>query len=543
MPDLQHALQGHDLGFLKMVANAWGIELNAPDAYTALPQLAQSLLDRTRIADLLDSLPGEARAALDELLENEGRLTWAIFSRRFGEVRGMGSARRDRERPDLKPASPAEVLWYRALIGRAFFNDPPEPQEYAYIPDDLLELIQPSLTRLPAPLGRKASAAERAHPIPVNDRILDHTCTLLAGLRLGVDPASLAAADWDIPPRTLIGLLQAAGLLDAHQQPHAEAVKAFLEAPRGQALAALTSAWMGSPIFNELRLLPGLSMEGEWSNDPLQTRRLVLDLLSAIPQDNWWSLSAFVNAVRERHPDYQRPAGDYDSWFIRQESDGEFLRGFAAWDLVDGALLRYLICGPLHWLGILELAATTPGGEPSAFHFSAWAAALWHGSAPEGLAPEDAGLRVLSDSRVTVLPHAPRALRYQIARFCAWEGERDGEYRYHITPAALERARQQGLKPAQLLSLLRRYAPAVPPPLAQAIERWEGQGVQASIRPAVLLRVAAPEILAALRKSRAARFLAEPLSPTAVLIHAGSEEKVLLALAELGYLGEIQSAE
>ncbi|GAP13804.1 helicase conserved C-terminal domain [Longilinea arvoryzae] len=543
MPDLQHLLQGHDLGFLKMVAAAWGIELNAPDAYTALPQLVQMLLDRPRIAELLDILPAEARAALDELLENDGRLSWAIFSRRFGEVRGMGSARRDRERPDLKPASPAEVLWYRALIGRAFFNDPPEPLEYAYIPDDLLELIQPSIAHMPAPLGRKATAAERAHPQPVNDHILDHACTLLAGLRLGLDPATLASPDWDIPPRILIRLLQAAGLLDSKNQPHAEAVKTFLGASRGQGLATLTSTWMGSPVFNELRLLPGLSMEGEWSNDPLLTRRLVLDLISAIPQDTWWSLSAFVNAVRERHPDYQRPAGDYDSWFIRQESDGEFLRGFAAWDQVDGALLRFLICGPLHWLGLLELAAPAPGGEPSAFRFSPWAAALWHGSSPEDLPAEDGGLRVISDGRVTALPLAPRALRYQIARFCAWEGERNGEYRYHITPASLERARQQGLKPAQLMSLLRRYAPVVPPPLAQAIDRWESQGVQASIRPAVLLRVASPDILAALRKSRAARFLAEPLSPTAVLIHAGSEEKVLLALAELGYLGEIQSTE
>ncbi|MRR52727.1 MAG: hypothetical protein EG825_17790 [Rhodocyclaceae bacterium] len=83
----------------------------------------------------------------------------------------------------------------------------------------------------------------------------------------------------------------------------------------------------------------------------------------------------------------------------------------------------------------------------------------------------------------------------------------------------------------------------MPPPLALALDRWEQQGVQAAIRPAVLLRVSSPDILAALRQSRAARFLREPLSPTAVLINPGSEEKVLLALAELGYLGEIITGE
>ncbi len=542
MPDLQHTLQGHDLGFLRMVAEAWGIELNAPDAYSGLPQLVQALVDRSHIVDLLETLPSEARAALDELLEHEGRLSWAIFTRRYGEVRVMGSARRDRERPDLKPVSPAEMLWYRALIGRAFFNDTAEMQEFAFIPDDLLDLVQPSNARGPAPLGRKATAAERAHPIIVNDCILDDSCTLLAGLRLGMDLAVLPAAGWKIPPQTLLKLLQAADVVDDDSQPRTEAVRNFLGAQRGQALAALVSAWMNSAHFNELHLLPGLTMEGEWSNNPLLARRFVLDLLSHVPQNEWWSLAAFVSAVRERHPDFQRPAGDYDSWFIRQESSGQFLRGFASWDDVDGALLRYLICGPLHWLGLLDLATPLSGGDPSAFRFSGWASSLWHGTAPANLPAEEGGLRVISDGRVSVLPLAPRALRYQIARFCQWEDERDGDYRYRITPASLERARQQSLKPAQLLALLRKYAPAVPPPLSLAVERWEEQGVQAAIRPAVLLRVSSPDILAALRQSRASRYLAEPISPTVVLIHPGSEEKVLLALVELGYLGEIITA-
>lgn len=543
MPDLLHTLQGHDLGFLKMVAGTWGIELNAPDAYTALPLLVQALLNRETIQEQLESLPAGSQAALDALLEQEGRMTWAVFTRRFGEVRAMGAARRDRERPDLKPASPAEVLWYRALIGRAFFNEPPEPREYAYIPDDLLELVQRSTSRVPAPLGRKATAAERAHSILVNDCILDDACTLLAALRLGMAPESLPARQTEIPPLALLALLQAANLLDANNQPLAEAVRAFLKAPRGKALALLTVAWMNSPAFNELHLLPGLVMEGEWNNDPLLARRFLLDLLSHIPQGTFWSLPAFVNAVRDKHPDFQRPAGDYDSWFIRQESTGQFLRGFSSWDEVDGALLRFLITGPLHWLGLLDLASPANGKPPTAFRFSTWAPALWHGAAPEDLPVEDGGVHVQSNGTITVHRLAARTLRYQIARFCEWQDQREGEYRYRITPASLERARQQGLKPGHLLSLLRRHAPAVPPPLAQSLERWEEHGVQASIHPAVLLRVSSPEILAALRQSRAARFLRETLSPTTVLINPGSEDKVLLALAELGYLGEIVTSQ
>ena len=108
-------------------------------------------------------------------------------------------------------------------------------------------------------------------------------------------------------------------------------------------------------------------------------------MLSTLPQDKWWSLSSFVAAVHERQPDFQRPAGDYDSWFIRREGSTDFLRGFSTWDEVDGALIRFMIAGPLHWLGILDLATPAPNGSVTAFRFSRWAPALLDGAFPEGL--------------------------------------------------------------------------------------------------------------------------------------------------------------
>jgi hypothetical protein len=53
-----------------------------------------------------------------------------------------------------------------------------------------------------------------------------------------------------------------------------------------------------------------------------------------------------------------------------------------------------------------------------------------------------------------------------------------------------------------------------------------------------VLRVSKPEVLAELKASPAARFLAEQLGPTAVIVKAGAAPKVLAALAELGLLAE-----
>ncbi len=551
MPDLEHALQGHDLGFLKIVAGGWGIELNAPDAVTALPVLVEGIVENADFAEVIEALPQDAKNVLQALLQNEGRMLWAMFVRKYGELRRMGMAKRDRERPDLKPASAVEVLWYRGLIGRAFLNLPPssEPQEYAYIPEDLLPLLPTLRGDAPPPLGRPATPNEAAHPAPASDRILDHACTLLAALRLKLDEIELARLSLGgIPLEALKGLLRAARLLDYDDLPDPDRTRAFLEAPRGKALAQLAQGWMSDPHYNELRLLPGLKFEGDWSNDPLRSRQTILEMVSQIPQNRWWSLAAFIAAVREQHPDFQRPAGDYDSWFIRQGEAGPYLRGFGAWDEVDGALVRFLITGPMHWLGLLDLASLEDSELITALRLSAWAEALWHGDAPEGLPAETAPLKAAGDGWVSLAALTPRAVRYQVARFCQWEGEkeRDGrtEYRYRITPAALERAKAQGLRAAQFIGLLRRHSDGpLPPMLIQALERWDAAGTQAVVERAVLLRVTSPEILAALRKTRAARCLSDSLNETTVLVRPGMEDQVLAALAEIGYLAEARLVE
>jgi hypothetical protein len=538
MPDLTHALQGNDLGFLRIVANAWRLELDQPDAATALPVLVSGMKNPALLKEVVSALSIEVQEALQTLMENEGKLGWAMFCRRFGDVRPMGPGKRDRERPDVNNPSITEVLFYRALIAKAFFNRPPEPQEYAYIPDDLVEYFDFLTPNPHPPLGRPASPNEKAVTIPATDRILDHTCTLLAALRTGL-PLEPFEGRWPVPLPVLLSLLNAAGLIDANQQIQTEAVRVFLEASRGNALAQLSRAWQKSTAFNELRLLPGLCFEGAWDNLPLQVRQTLLNVISHLPQDNWWSLNALVAGMKEKLPDFQRPGGDYDSWFIRQEGSDKFLRGFETWDLIDGALIRFLVTGPLYWLGWYDLAAPAEGAAATAFRPSAWAAELWQGKPPGGLPVENIPLRITSGGRLRIPTLAPRSARYQIARFCEWESETAEEYRFKIAPASLERARQQGLKTGHLLALLRRYAaPPLPPTLVQGLERWEKLGAQATLEQAILLRLASAEMLAALRQSRAARYLGDTLSPTVVIVKPGGEEAIRQALAELGYLAE-----
>jgi hypothetical protein len=542
MPTLAESLQGRDLGHLRIIAEMWGVKLDEQETHAALLKLTRSIVSLPNFGEVLSGFPEEARKAIADLMQHSGRLPWAKFSRTYGEVREMGAAKRDRDRPYENPVSAAEMLWYRALLARAFFDTSKGPEEFAYVPDELLNLIPGSASTDEHTPGRLAASIEYARVTSASDHLLDHTCTMLAALRLGSElPESWAMPIGEELTSTFMKLLlSAAGFLDKASMPLPEPVGIFLEAERGEALFKLYRAWKHSPQLNELLLLPDLTFEGNWKNDPLRTRQFVLDNLANIPAGKWWNLDAFISSIKQHAPDFQRPAGDYDSWFIRDRSSGNYLRGYDYWHQVDGRLIRFMLTGPLYWLGVLDLARPENIEEATAFRLSGWARALIEDKQPRGFAVEGEALLARSDLRISAKRLVPRRVRYQLARFCDWEKETPDEYRYRITPPSLSRAKKQGLTVSQLLALLNRYAKTVPPNLIKALERWDKQGNEFRLEKMLVLRVASEDVLQVLRKSRASRFLGEPLGPTTMAIKPGAVEKVLGALAEAGYLGEVR---
>ena len=536
MPDLFHTFLKYDIGHLRIAAGLWGLELESNNADSAAEELSASLLDPESVRETMDILHADAVAALKSLIASNGKMEWSSFARKFGEIREMGAGKRDRERPHLNPTSPAETLFYYGFLAKAFFDSEKGAQEFAYIPDDLLELmkLEGHEEQKEEPLGRPATPVEKAFEMPASDHILDDATTYLAALRLG-------KSDWKFDPQ-LTALLATAGLLKKGT-PQAEKIKSFLEAPRVDALKLLIEAWQSSLTFDELRLIPSLICEGEWKNQPLVTREFLMDLVNSVPQNKWWSIPTFIRAIKEKFPDFQRPAGDYDSWFIKRESDGQYLRGFAYWDQVDGALVKRFIY-TLQWLGMADRASPEDGKEATAFRVVTW-------NVERGTL--NGKISVTSNGKIVVPRTFSRAVRYQISRFCEWE---DGgrvaaepriethadEYQYQVTAHSLAHAKEQGLQAGQLLSLLVKYTNgAVSPALVKSLKQWEAHGTEARVKNLLVLRVNRPEIVEELRKSKAAKFLGEVLSPTAVIIKNGAESKVLAALAELGLLAEIET--
>ena len=209
--------------------------------------------------------------------------------------------------------------------------------------------------------------------------------------------------------------------------------------------------------------MPGVIAEGEWKNDPLTTRQFILDSLSSLLQNvkgenhakvyPFWSLASFKAWIKKTNPDFQRTAGEYESWFFTDGLTGQNLRGFENWDRIEGGLIDFILSGPLHWLGILDLAFQGPpevGNKflPTAFRFSTRAVHLLNFTAQKEAAQESKPVLVNMDAEIIVPRSYDRSVRYQIARFSIWDGFGQDTFRYHITPQSLSLPRATRIKSA-----------------------------------------------------------------------------------------------
>jgi hypothetical protein len=462
----------------------------------------------------------------------------------------MGPGRRDREKPWRAPASPLETLWYQGWLARAFAETPTGLQEFGFIPTDLAATLPTPPAPLPSPPGKPASEPARmmhAHTTPADD-----ATTLLADLRRkSARSLPLPAARFDALRRflhqpaaadlLLTLLLQEGILVGPPIRPSPEATRRFLELSRAEASQALLHAWVCSATWNDLAQTPGVSSpKGKWPNDPKLGRQAFLQILHDVPLGVWWDLGSFVAAIRERRPGFQRPGGDFESWYLQETQTGRFLRGFESWDLVEGALIRFVLSGPLHWLGAVDLGSSTEVGSASAFRLTAMARGIWGGASTKNPEEPSEAVTLFPDGRIRVPRAVPRPHRYQISRVAQWVALDESGFIFRLTPASLQAARRQGLTPHHIQAILEASS-ALPtnPVLVRAIERAVTRGAELSLERSLVLHVSSPRILQALKADRAcSRLLGESLGPGAVRVAEKDWEKLCAAAARLGLLVE-----
>lgn len=563
MLNLARIFVDYDLDLLQVIAAQWDADLSAQDRPEAAGKLAEIMARLEAVEATLARLTDTDRAALDDLLRHDGKLPYAQFTRQYGDLRPMGPARRERERPWLDPASVTESLYYRGLIARAFLTDEAGVQEYVIIPAELRPLLpQPEQTASDIPPGypvappRQLKGGETAAP--------DDAATLIAYLLLRQDNARpwLASAPAERIDRhlrragepayraMLAHLLYDLELVEDQEVlthvvsvVNKEAARPWLEAPRSHQMRSLAETWLRSTRWNELAFTPGLEAD-DWPNDPRLARQVVLDGLRQVPAEIWWSLDGFVEYLKAHNPDFQRPGGDYAAWYLRDAYTGEVMHGFQYWDHIEGALIRFIVEGPMRWLG-LALAGRgafllTPSGM----------ALLGRGDWPSD--PDTPRhVRVDEQGLVYVPSGLSRYDRVQIARFAAWvspaplstptAGYRQGGslYQYRLTPQAIARAVAEGIElDAHIIPYLQRLCGGdLPRNVEKLLRAWHERPGEVVVQDVVIVRARNVQVYQSLRENkRANQWLGEQVGPHAHAVRREDMPALMNALREMGLL-------
>jgi len=540
MHSLQESLSEYGEPMLQAIAEQWQVAESTPEA------LAAAMLEPGHLAAFVAGLDEQARAALAQVVAAGGSIRGHWLTRAYGEVRRLGPRAIEREKPWRRPASATERLWYAGLIFRRYGRLGAYHGEVYEIPADLLAVLPPQ--RPPASAFELRPVAPSGAPHEEGDALALDLEVLLARLRLSPG-ASAPALLRELRPRwrgsadsERLALLQRlglrarlltrrGGLLQAGPQ-----ARTWLQMGAYQRLALLFEAWRSDRLWDELRQVPSLHCEETgWRNDPSAARAAVLEALRHCP-DGWLRPADLAAALKDSQPDFARPDGDYDSWYIRDVETGQYLTGFAHWDDVEGALIAHLIGRSLYWLGAVALAEAE--GQPAewAFRVTPTGRALLR-QTPPPLAAQPAPIAIEGELGLRVPRSASAYDRVRLERFARWRGRQGDDDLYRIEPESLWRALNSGVRPAQVEAFLQRASGApLPPATAQALRALTAGYGQVTLRRAILLQTSQTETLRLLRSDpELGQRLGAIVSERAILVPEDQLPRVLERLKALGW--------
>ncbi|MDX1520317.1 MAG: helicase-associated domain-containing protein, partial [Anaerolineae bacterium] len=254
---------------------------------------------------------------------------------------------------------------------------------------------------------------------------------------------------------------------------------------------------------------------------------------------SWLSLDSFIAAIKRLDPDFQRPNGDYSSWYI-YDADGESLMGFENWDLVEGALIRYIVTYILLLLGVVDVGLPNQNSAPNSFRIT-----------PQGetfLANRLTGkpekpqktvfLRVTANFQAYVPQAADLYDRFQLARFATLAQREEERVIYEINQASVGRALRNGVTPDQIVAFLARATNnQTPLKVVETLRLWGARQGTAYLERVTILRLKNAAQVQELQQHPALKpLLGDVLGPATILIPSENTLKVRQLLTELGYL-------
>ena len=540
MATLYDTFRDYEIDLLEMITEHWGIEDAVNWRKEPANQIAVAIRDKALFTEIVTSLPEPAQAAFHMLAEKGGRIEREVFARKYGDVREMGAAVREKERPDRVPCNESETLFYRGLIALAFFEVKGETKEYYFIPDEFLIYSQQASKTDEMPSLQPLASSKK---IDISTRDAPDLLQMLT-LRLAILRGNITETEFggiiqiDAIP-FLDALLKENGILDKDRNISTSEGKTILLEEETDLLRELYKNWYKSEQTNDLRMVPELEFDGQWVNNPIKPRKAIVDMIQALHAEQWYQLEEMVQWIYETSPHFMRFGGEYEQWFIKKRGREEYLHGFDAWPEVDGAYARYLISGPLHWLGMIELGQQKGADENLLFKKHNTEEYLIDKKPNETKVSQPQRAIIHKNGEIYLPIKTEREMLYHFARFCIWNGKNESYFKFKLTPDAIRRAADQQVSISHIETIFRKYGQEpIPDNIFTLLSRWKKSGAEIEIEEQVIVRFKDPKTLKQLNNKIIQNLIMDILNPTTVIIRKQDLRKFENALVEAGYLAE-----
>jgi hypothetical protein len=559
MKDLYRCLDEYPAEMLAGLARAWHVELPKAESRDQATSLAEAMLAPGALDALISELSPAAREALATVVAEGGAVPGHRLALRHGAIRRLGPSRLAREEPWARPANAVEELYYRGLIVRTYGTVGEHYGEVFAVPDQILARVPP----LEPPAERLAGHEVPPPAIVRSDgaAMVEDLLAVMAHIRQQrVGPQRDEGASPHVPPIPMTHIDLGSRLLGGREPDRLDLLRCLVwhlklvyesrgtlrPTPRARAWLrlddvrrhhAVVLAWRDDPHWDELERVPTIRQEDpDWGHNPAPARRVLLEFLARYG-GAWRALDGVIADLKRDRPDYLRPDGDYDSWHLRDATTGAYLSGFEAWDRIEGALARFLLTHPLHWLGVVEIGEDAEG-QPAAFRLTPLGEALLAERPAPDVAPQDgqAPLATIDDDMVIAIPVAGTMYeRYQLERFSNWLGQ-DDVARYAITEDSVWRSYNTGVKTDQIDHFLQRLTgDRLPGALTRNLLAWGSRFGRASMQRVVLLQTVDEATMKQIRgRPELRRLLGELMGPTTCLVEARHANDVLERLKAMG---------
>jgi hypothetical protein len=552
-PELLRLLQMLSPSDRRVMAQLWNVPV--PDAAA----LEAAMTDPERVMAQWDGLREPERAALTRVLSDGGSLPVAVMHRESGGVREPGGFEHPRAYIQAlrTPATPTERLYSMGLIFR--MHD--ERGAIYRVPNDLRSLLPAVPPRdrclhvMPAPAppniapGTPTAAehlivalltlAYNGELKALDDGALSKPSLVKLARALPSHPDLRTVrreAEWPLVALLRVMALEAGLIKRANSgelRPTSHALE-WLQAAQAERVRRLLNGWCASTL-DDLTVLCDLRWKGgtPYTLNRTATRRGLLRLLKTLPAGEWVALPALVDAIHTIEPDFQRRDGRYDTWLL-YNAQGELVSGWEQWELVEGALIRHVLCGPLHWLGLFDTDAQQPNASTAVRITELGTHLLADEPAPPTML--DVPLIVQSTFEVLCPPGASLYARFQLGRIAEVQQSATVTI-YRLTRRAVLGAAERGIAAHDVLRFLETYSAGnVPPSVAYTLLEWGGQAEQVRLETAVLLHTADPIVLAQLRKDQSLGLSdVEPLAPTLLRVPDGAADLVADQIRRAGW--------